>query len=162
DWGRISMGADRNQSIATGDVSMTLPSFSVSPTSITLFRASPETERWYSNATFNVGVITGSRSTTRYADPLKTRPQDQDVARFRASPSFSIHNFTLSASGDLNRTELREFIGQTAEGEDVILAGSARDEASWSARASYRLPLIGTSNLSPRISLNQELLRDTA
>src|SRR5690606_1422888 len=51
-WGRASFGAERRQSIATGDVSMTLPRFSLSPEAITLFGASLGNERWYSNASF--------------------------------------------------------------------------------------------------------------
>ena len=162
DWGRISLGADRRQSIATDDVSMTLPSFSISPNAVTLFRASAENARWYNNASFTPGVIQGSRSTSRFADVPTSRRQDQDLTRLRAGPSFSIGNFTINASGDFNRAELYQLVRPDTTGQDLILPAMNRDAASWSAGASYRLRLIGTSNLSPQISLNQQLLTDTA
>jgi hypothetical protein len=141
---------------------MTLPSFSLSPQSVTLFEApSPEQERWYSNASFTPGVISGSRATNRFADNIVSRRQDQDVTRLQVGPSFSVGNFTVSGSGNLNRSELFEAIGFNPEGETVTLPGAERDEASWSASANYRQQLIGTTNISPNISLNQQLVRDT-
>jgi hypothetical protein len=162
DWARVSLGGSARQSIATGDQSMTLPSFSISPNSVTLFPALPGTERWYSNATFTPGVISGSRATTRYDEEFaRTVRQDQDQTLLRAGPSFSVGRFTLSANGDLNRRELYDAVGLNASGDTVTLAGFSRDEANWSASASYRQPLIGTSNLSPNIALEQRLVRDT-
>jgi len=161
DWGRAALGAERRQSIATGDVSMTLPSFSISPNSITLFDALPGTERWFSNLSITPGVISGSRATNRYAEVEGPLRQDQDITRIRLGPSFSVGNLTLSASGDLNRADLRAAVGQTEEGVEITLPAFNRDEANWSANASYRQQLIGTSSLSPNISLSQQLRRDT-
>jgi hypothetical protein len=67
----------------------------------------------------------------------------------------------VSASGDLNRNELLEAVGENRDGETITLPNFTRDEASWSASASYRQPLMGTSNLAPNISLRQQLVRDT-
>jgi hypothetical protein len=161
-WGRLSVGGDRRQSIATGDVSMTLPSFSFSPNGITLFRApTPESQRWYSNASITPGVISGSRQTNSYSDNLRTRQQDREVTRLSAGPSFSVGNFTLNANGDLNRASVLAAAGVDSLGNEVNLSGYDRDEASWSASASYRLPLVGTTSIAPTLSWRQDLVRDT-
>jgi len=161
DWGRVSLGAERRQSIANGDVSATLPRFSISPSAVTFFEATPGTERWYSNASFTPGVISGSRSTNRYSESGRTLRQDQDTENFRVGPSFSIGRFTIGASGDLDRRQVFAGSGINLDGDTVSLAGFERDEGSWSARASYQQPLIGTSSIAPSISLNQRLVRDT-
>ncbi len=160
-WGRASFGAERRQSIATGDVSMTLPRFSLSPSAITLFSAPPTDERWFSNASFAPGVISGSRRTGRFEDNGGPPRQDRNDTEFRLGPSFSIGRFSLNASGDLNRNELLEAAGETSAGETITLSAFSKDEANWTASASYRQPLIGTSNLAPNISLRQQLVRDT-
>ncbi|MQA88656.1 MAG: hypothetical protein GEU90_00270 [Gemmatimonas sp.] len=165
DWASVSFGADRRQSIATGDVSSTFPSLSISPGTLTLFQApTPEQMRWYSNATFTPGVVSVSRSSNEYDDNVGRSRADTKQTSFRAGPSFSVGNLTLGASGSLNREEVAEIAGTT--GGDEIAAVPAvpaydRDDAQWSARASYQQPLIGSTNISPHITLNQQLVRDT-
>jgi hypothetical protein len=150
-WGRASLGADRRQSIATGDVSMTLPSFGISLPSYTAGIFS-----------FTPGVISGSRSVNRFADNIVARRQDQDVTRFHAGPTLSLGNLSLAANGDVNRAELREVAGLASNGDPINLPGFVSDEANWSATASYRQTLIGATNISPNIALSQRLVRDTA
>jgi hypothetical protein len=161
DWGRISMGGSRRQSIATGDVSATLPTFSISPSAITFFDALPGRERWYSNANFTPGVISGSRSTNRYSADSRIVHQDQDTETFRLGPSLSVGRFTVGGNGNLDRLSMAEARGLNLNGDSVALGGFERDDASWSARASYQQPLIGTTSISPNISVNQRLVRDT-
>lgn len=162
DWSRISLGGNMRQSIATGDQLRTFPQFSITPNAVTFFRAQPGSERWYSNASFTPGVISGSRTQTLYDNEFaRTVRQDQDQTTVRLGPSFSVGRFTLGANGDLNSRQLYDAVGLNADGDTVTLAGYERDEVNWSTSASYRQPLIGTSNLSPNIALEQRLVRDT-
>ncbi|MEX2582169.1 MAG: putative LPS assembly protein LptD [Gemmatimonadota bacterium] len=162
DWGSASLGGDRRQSIANGDVSMTLPSVSLSPQQVTLFRApTPEQASWYSNATLSPGVLTFSRSVNDYADNVTAGRQDRNSTRFRVSPSFSVGNLYLSASGQLNRSEILEVAGVDPIRGVVDLPGFNRDDADWAAEMRYQQTLIGATNLSPKISLSQQLVRDT-
>lgn len=162
DWGSVATGAERRQSIATGDVSMTLPRFSISPNNITLFRApTPEQASWYSNATFTPGVVSVSRSSNAYADNLGQRRPDSEQTSFRVAPSFSVGNFSVRASGQLNRAEIHAIAGTDDAGNTVDIRGYNRDDAQWSASAAYQQRLIGTTNLSPNITLSQDLVRDT-
>ncbi len=158
-----TFGADRRQSIATGDVSMTLPSFSLSIPAQTFFRApTPEQERWYNNVTFTPGVISGSRASNSYANtPGRQLRQDTETTRLDIAPSLTIGNFSLSTDARLNRRELMAAAGIDRDGETVTLPDENSDEATWSASASYRQPLIGSTSISPNIRLDQEIRRDT-
>jgi hypothetical protein len=161
-WGQASLGADRRQSIASGDVSATLPSFSLSPRSITLFRQPiPEQQRWFNNINFTPGVISGSRSTTDFADNILARRQDQRTNRFRVGPSVTVGNFSVNASADFNQAQLLEAAGLDRQGQAIVLPGFTRDQGSWATQASYRQSLIGTTNIAPNISLSQQMVRDT-
>src|SRR5690606_2002477 len=63
--------------------------------------------------------------------------------------------------GQLNRAEIQAIAGQDREGIPVDVRGYNRDDAQWSAEARYQQTLIGSTNISPNISLSQELVRDT-
>src|SRR5690606_20575545 len=109
----------------------------------------------------NPSSLTGSRAINDYADDGVSRRQDQDVTRFRTSPSLTIGNLSLSASGDVNRARLKEAAGLDTQGDPFELRGYTRDDATWSASAAYRQTLIGSTSISPAISLNQMMRRDT-
>lgn len=161
-WGTTSLGADRRQSIATGDVSMTLPSLSISLPSRTLFRSpTPEQARWFNNVNFTPGPLSASRSSNEFADNIGAPQQDRQLTRLRLGPSLSVGNFSINTTGELNRDEIREATGETEEGEILVLPAANRDEARWSTAASYRQNLIGTTSIAPNISLSQQLVRDT-
>lgn len=160
DWGQLSLGADSRQSIATGDFSMTLPSASLSIKPITLFRQNPVSGGLIPDITFNPGVISGSRSSTDYQDNGRGR-QDRDQVRLRVGPTMTIGNFTFNSSADLNRSELMQALDIDDEGIDIVIPGVNRDEGSLSASASYRQQLIGTTSISPNVSLSQEIVRDS-
>jgi len=161
-WGQASLGADRRQSIANGDVSATLPSFSVSPRPLTLFQSTtPDQQRWFSNTTFSPGVISGSRATADFSENPGIPRQDQRMRRFRVGPSLTMGNFSLNASADVNQAQFLEAAGVDRSGEALFLAGSTRDQVNWSGSASYRQTLIGSTNIAPNISLNQQMIRDT-
>ena len=162
-WGTTALGAERRQSIATGDVSMTLPSFSISLPSMTFFAPSGGGEpRWYNNATFTPGGISGSRSTNDYYN-IGANRRDQELTRLNLAPSFSIGNLTVSSSAALNRAEIRSgtALAPSPSLPDLDLAGFRREEATWSSSISYQQRLIGSTSISPNISFDQQLVRDT-
>ena len=158
-----TVGADRRQSIATGDVSMTLPSFSLSIPAQTFFRPpSPDQARWFHNVSFTPGPVRGSRASSAYANtPGRPLRQDRQITRFDLAPSLSIGNFSLSTNASMNREELRLATGADPEGAPVILPEAHSDNATWSLSASYRQSLIGSTSISPNIRLDQEIVRDT-
>src|SRR5690606_23113698 len=116
---------------------------------------------WYNNINITPGSISGTRSTSDYADNIRTRRQDRATTQLRAGPSISIGNFSFSTSAGFDRTEIDEASGVDTLGVPFNLPGSERDQANWSASASYRIPLIGTTSVAPAISWRPELVRDT-
>ncbi len=162
DWGQVALGGDRRQSISNGDVTLGFPSFSISPRAVTLFQStSPETARWFNDITMNIGGISGTRSTVDYADNLESGRRDQTVTRFSTSPSLTIGNLSISARADANRATNDAVSGVREDQQIVDLAGFERDEVNWSASVGYRQQLIGSTSISPGVSLNQSILRDT-
>jgi hypothetical protein len=156
DWGSASMGAERRQSVSDGSVSGTLPRLSISPSPITFFRApTPEQARWFSNMTLNLNA-SGDRSfETGRADVLRGL-QDRQQTNVQMGQSLSMGNLSLSTSGVLNQTVLQRVVGA-----DSALEARNQDRGNWSASASYRQELVGTTSISPTISFNQEFVRDT-
>lgn len=162
DWGQMSLGGDRRQSISNGDVSTGFPTFSISPRALTLFRSTnPETARWFNDITLNIGSITASRSSQDFARNVEEARRDQTVTRFSTSPSLTIGNLSLSMQANGNRAASDPVSGLRDNGEAVDLLGFERDELTWSASIGYRQQLIGTTSISPGISLNQAVVRDT-
>jgi len=163
DWGSVDFGANRQQSLADDRITMDLPTLGISLQSVTLFReASPERQRWFSNATLNPGTISGGRNTVRFGEgvPIARRlaARDQDQTRLQLSPSFSVGNFTLGSGFNLNRTQFAE----VAPVEDFpALPRLDRDRADWQTNLSYRVSLIGETSVSPTLALSQELRRDS-
>lgn len=161
DWGSVGFGADRSQSIASGDVSMRLPTLSISRNPITLLRSSESGPgSWLGDVIFSPGSFTASRSTNDY-DLNTAGRQDRDETRASLGPSLTVGNFTFSSSADLNRTELAEATDENEFGEIVVVAPSLRDVANLSGSASYRQQLIGSTNLTPTVSINQTIVKDS-
>jgi hypothetical protein len=160
DWGTVALSADRRQSMNDGTVDMTLPSLSISPNSITLFPALDATSaRWYNNANLKT-AFSGSRQT--FARPLDLQAAQQkrgNESRLNLSgnQNFQMGNFTWSADARLNRT-LMEAIAAI----DSVPPTDRRnnDNAQWNTSLAYRLPLMGSSSLSPNLSLSQALVRN--
>src|SRR5690606_6589268 len=81
--------------------------------------------------------------------------------RFQSSPSITIGRFSMSTSASLNRTELMQAAGIDADDAPYIVPESVADEGSFSASASYQQQLVGTTTLSPNISLSRRVVRDS-
>jgi hypothetical protein len=161
DWGTVNLGATRSQSVADDRVDTELPSLGINLKPITLFPASPTEARWYNNASLNLGTLTASRATVDVANDSITRARrlfDTDRTQFRTGPSLTVGNLSLNTSASLNR-EVRPFLAGI--GPFTELPRLEQDVGSWRAGISYRIPLIGSTYLSPNVSLNQDFRRDS-
>jgi hypothetical protein len=158
DWGSVSMGATRQQFLNDGSV-RTTPSVNLSLNSITLFRALPGEERWFSNATW-----TGSAQAR-----LQRRDIDEGQARFdlqddnelsaNFSNSFTLGKFSLSQGFQLTDRELaaRSFDEDTVED----LAQRIERRAEWNASLSFQQRLIGTTSFTPGLRMAGQIARDS-
>jgi hypothetical protein len=158
DWGTLDLGANRQQALVNDQVTTELPSVGIVLQPITFFRAAtPEAQRWYSNATLSLSGA-GSRGTTRFGADAPPGARDEDRTQMRVNQSFTMGNLGLSSNLNLNRT-LRPAVPPVGD-----LPGLPRlddDRGAWQANLSYRVGLIGETSLSPTLSLSQELRRDS-
>ena len=158
DWGSASVGVSRKQYLSNNTVQSQLPSFRLSVSPLTLFEAAPGEERWYSNMTWS-----GSgdlRIDTRDVDAANPSPQAQGTRNLASSVSSRLNMGRLSTGQSFSFSEQRAD-ARSVPGDSVIeLAGSAEQSGRWSANVAYEQRVIGTSTITPSISLSGQYLRN--
>lgn len=164
DWGNVALGADRQQSISNGSVSMTLPSFSLSPNPITLFRSSAADPSWYHNGSFTVRAR-GSRALSQAGDPLQNQRPGRDEHRFEFSSGQDLQfgGLSISSTQALNSNTLGGLpaFDSVSGGTAPALQERTADRGNWTLNTSYSIPLIGNTRVSPSLSFGQEFRRDS-
>jgi hypothetical protein len=173
DWGTMAVGAVMRQAMADGGLTYTLPSFSLAPNPITLFRPdNPAEASWYNNASINWG-FKATRSGTENEASLRSGVQDRQDTDLNGNLSLSLGRLSLSTSGTLNQSELEELSGYQLGDELVMgctegplapclqLPGGNRDRGNWNASIGYQQPLIGQTTLTPSLGFSQEVRRDS-
>jgi hypothetical protein len=157
DWGSVALGATRRQSIADDGVTGTLPSFSVNPRTFTFFQAaSPELERWYSNASLQLNA-SGDRSFSGGRSAGANPQADYTSTRLQGGiQQFSLGNLNFAAVGNLNQSTIQPITGpEPVEGRDTA-------SGQWRASVSYQQRLIGQTMLSPTLAVRQDFRRSPA
>ena len=160
DWGSINMGASRRQHLLTDQVDLTLPQFGVNLSNVTLFRALPGQERWYSNASW-----TGSASFTRQLRQVNDtirNARNMDQVNANASSSFNLGKFSWSQQVQASQTVNHAKAVPTPESPDSVLPRDARRSVSWNSSLNYQQRLIGTTTLTPRLALRGEMVGSDA
>ncbi|HEX7238764.1 MAG TPA: putative LPS assembly protein LptD, partial [Longimicrobiaceae bacterium] len=163
DWGQMTLGSQRRQSLGNDRTEWTFPNFGITPNTVTLFRApSPDQARWYNDVTLTFGAQ-GSRSgvgfdvdTVRGPDGILRagqRPETRD--NLQLSNSVRVGNLSLTNSASLNRNAL-----EGLRGIDSVSSFN-RDEGQWSSSISYQQNLVGSTFIAPNLSVSQQLKRDT-
>lgn len=164
DWGTLNISASRNQYLTEDKVVMQLPSASLSFLPVTLFPAAGSSARWYNNATWNGNLRFDSQITD--ADEMRPGAGNRDSRRRSGSisSSFNLGNFSWSQSASFDESiqEMKAWMPDTAVagGEVTIpaLPRTAERRINWNTSIGYSQRLIGTSTLSPSISLGGQIL----
>lgn len=165
DWGNVTTNAERRQSLADGTVEMTLPSFGVNVNTIRLFPSSGGNARWYNDAGLTFS-LTGNRSESTPGDALRTRRTSRESTSLTGSQTLELGGIRI-ASGFQYGREARGGLAavdsaDAAPGTSVSQLAEirARDEqrASWNAGTSYQIKLIGSTSLTPSITVSQDLI----
>ncbi|HEX7050939.1 MAG TPA: putative LPS assembly protein LptD [Longimicrobiales bacterium] len=163
DWGSLSLGASRRQSLASGQVNTSLPSLNLSVSPITLFPAAGE-GHWYNNATLSGGA--NFQSTRQTIDPEFADPRDRGRGQLQggANAAFRIGGLSLSQRVDFNQSMLdarAAYADTVAVGEDSVAIEpvpaapeTLERDVNWSTALSYSQRLIGTSTFSPSVSVS--------
>lgn len=160
DFGNLSLGASRRQFLSDNSVRMQLPNASFSFTPITLFQAAPGSERWYSNATWTGS--TDLRTEHVSVDPLSPNRQQQDQRQLATSAQSGLNignlGWSQSFSFDDQRRDAR-LVPDPIRG-DTMLGDANVQRGRWSTSLSYQQRLIGTSALTPNLTIASDFVRN--
>jgi lipopolysaccharide export system protein LptA len=170
DWGTITSGGELRQSIATGDNNLRTR-LSISPETITLLGTPAGAEpRWYNDAALTI-TMDGSADRVSPGDALSRRQQGQQNADASVGGSLRFGPITVAGTTRYNRqarTELAAIdTAQLSEGVEAgragFMPGFGTETFDWGASTGYEFRLIGSTRLTPSISLTQQMVRrDTA
>jgi len=171
DWGQLALSANRQQYLSDDRTEWTLPAANLSLSPITLLRAAPTEAAFWNNMTWS-GSSSIRRNTVdrdHLPDDEFTYPEASTIKNSGALRSnLGIGNFTVGQSIDLTQDQtlgVPEVLLQP--GNDTlppqVVSAPARDVAqenvSWTASVNYQQQLIGSTTLTPRVSLSGRLFR---
>lgn len=174
DWANLSLGARRQQSLSNGKVASTFPGASLNISPITLFAAPADEASWYNNATWNASGQFNTR-TTEFGT-LTTAESSRNLrtvdAGLTSSLSFGGFSWTQSATFAEEMADAKPMILDTVSGPAIdggelqvdtsqALPRSLERSIVWNTGLSYQQRLIGTSTLSPSLTLRGELREDS-
>ncbi|MEX2294694.1 MAG: putative LPS assembly protein LptD [Gemmatimonadota bacterium] len=162
DFGNLTLGASRRQYLNEDRTELTLPSGSFSLSTLTLLGAPPQTARWYNNIGVTGSTSWSQRKVERGLDPEAEFSFSQTSnVRTQGSARGSMRVGDLSLSGSLQASEIvfgnvpGEFFPAGSESFGEFRSA----DLNWSASLSYLQRLIGSTTLTPNLSLDGQMLR---
>ncbi|MDE0082627.1 MAG: putative LPS assembly protein LptD [Gammaproteobacteria bacterium] len=173
-WGQLTVGSSRKQYLSEeGRTEGTLPSARVSLSTLTLFGAPPQTARWYNNVSVSGSMSWDRRFSGRPAQPDSSfAMRDASEVRTDGSANGSMSFGDLSVRGALRTRDAifqdvpaRFFSPGTdplADGVAVLPDGRGdfrTGSANWSAGLSYQQRLIGSTTLTPNLSVEGSMMK---
>lgn len=169
-WGALSVSANRQQYLSDDRTEWTLPSANLSLSPVTLFRAAPTEARLWNNMTWS-GSSSVRRSTVDRLQPDTFDLASASTVRSAgsASSNLSLGRLTFSQSVDFSQDETLRvpeallLLGDSAAAVDLLSGAPARDIAQaslgWSTSVNYQQQLIGSTTLTPRLSISGNMFR---
>lgn len=184
DWGSVSVNADRRQHLSNDRVEMTLPRANLSLKPLTLFSAPANRARFYNNMTWSAsGSVARSVRDFPAQHPdsvFDFRSADTEAIRGGLSTSLSMGALSISESVNLNRNTTRDLPAGFFEPEPPAVGmGSVGDlkrpsffpriaedamnftaeELTWSTGVNYQVTLVGSTSLTPNLSISGRSIR---
>ncbi|MEJ2342000.1 MAG: putative LPS assembly protein LptD [Gemmatimonadales bacterium] len=148
-FGNVSLSARRRQFLEEdGRVDLTLPSFNMSFSPVTLFRAPASREGAFNNLTWSGGL------NFQRTEQSRDFGDDKQATTGGVTSSLTLHE--LSISGSANYDE-RVTVPADSLGND--LAEELQGTGRWNVGASYRLGLVGSTTLRPRVAVDGAMFR---
>ncbi|MDH3206995.1 MAG: putative LPS assembly protein LptD [Gemmatimonadota bacterium] len=169
-WGQLAVSANRKQYLSDDRTEWTLPSANLSLSPITLFRAPAADANIWNNMTWSGSSSFQRRTLDRMAaDTFSYGLASTENQTAFVRSNLSIGNLTFGQSvnvaeaSTLNVPEALLLLGDSASGPDLLTSAPARNIAesnlSWSMSLGYQQQLIGSTTLTPRLSLSGRMLR---
>ena len=169
-WGSLSLSANRKQFLSDDRTEWLLPSANLSLSPITFFRAPSSEARFWNNMTWS-GSGGVRRNTVDRLQPDTFAISQASTARSRgfARSNLGLGNLTFSQSVDLSEAqtlgvpEALLLLGDDADPAELVIGAPVRDIAEatlgWSASLNYQQRLIGSTTITPRLSLRGNMFR---
>ena len=185
DWGNLSVGANRQQFLSDDRVVSNFPNVNLSLKPITLFSAPANRARIYNNMTWSArGNLSRSFRDLPAQNPdsaFNIRSADTEAWRGSFSSGLSLGALSISQSVNLNRNTTRDlplnfFEPDTAVGVGVGSVGDLNrpsffpqpaedamdftaEELTWSTGVNYQVTLVGSTSLTPNLSISGRSVR---
>jgi hypothetical protein len=169
DFGNLTLSANRKQFLTDDRVEMTLPNLSFSLSPQTFFKASPSQARFYNNITWSGSASFRRNSADRPEQPdtAQFNPSQADFVRTsaRLNTSFNLGGVSLGGGFDYSESLVSDVpLGSPASGtlgpwEAMTRADSASAEAGWSASLGYQQRLVGSTTITPSVSISGRMKR---
>jgi hypothetical protein len=179
-WGSMSVEARRQQYLTDDRLEMTLPSATLRLNSFTLLPETPTRARWFNNMTVNASSDL-RRDVREFPLPTGTGAQafqfsrtDNIRTRGGARASLGIGNLSLGLDGTYQEnafSNVPDVLGRPRDpfpilqpGDELLDGERPRVDFSdallqWSASVGYQQRLIGTSTITPSLSLGGQMVR---
>ena len=171
-WGSLSMSANRKQYLSDDRTEWLLPSANLSLSPITLFRAPTSEAAFYNNMTWSGAGGLRRNAVDRLQSPgdsiTTLGALDTEVMTGTLRSNLSLGNLTLSQSVDL--TEDRKmgafddaFLvlpeGNETQQTQLLVGDLAESQLRWSSSVNYQQQLMGSTTITPRLSLSGNMFR---
>ncbi|MEE9578988.1 MAG: putative LPS assembly protein LptD, partial [Gemmatimonadota bacterium] len=148
-FGNVSLSARRRQFIEEdGRVDLTLPSFNMSFSPVTLFSAPATQQGAFSNLNWSGGLNLQRTAQTRDLG------DDRRATTGGITSSFTLRELSISGSANYD-----EQVTVPADSLGNDLAEELQGTGRWNVATSYRLGLVGSTTLRPRVSVDGALFR---
>jgi len=188
DWGSLSLSFNRRQFLSDDRVEMTLPTASLSLSTITLLREpAPSRARFYNNMT-----LSASGSFSRSIRDLPAPGPDQSFSLAAAdgrtlqgafSTTLSMGALSVAQNASLRRNTALDVpqgffdmagpasqpgVGSVADLERPVFAPAAAapptsdfsaDELTWATRINYQQKLVGSTTVTPQLAMSGRSIR---
>jgi hypothetical protein len=169
-WGMLSVSANRRNYLSDDRTEWTLPSANLSLSPITLFAAPVGEGSFYNNMTWS-GSATVRRSTVdrELPDTFTIAQASTATSDGALTSNLSIGNLTFSQNLNASRNETfgvpDAYIANPDSADPTLLVPGApardvaRETLGWSTTVNYQQQLIGSTTLTPRLTLSGNMAR---
>ena len=169
-WGSLSLSANRKEFMSDDRIEWLLPSANLSLSPITLFRAPSSDASFYNNMTWSgAGGMRRNTVARIQPDTFALSSANTAIANGFARSNLSLGKLTFSQSVDLTDKQTMDYpeallmLGDGETPPKVLTSDPARNIAEatlgWSAAVNYQQQLIGSTTLTPRLSLSGSSFR---
>lgn len=187
DWGTMAVSANRRQYLSDDRVEMTLPQVTLSLQPVTIFGAPGTSARWFNNWTWAGSTNMSRRTIDRPELPdsvasISTGLFDQVTTQAGVNSSFNLGAVSWSQTLQFQEGVVKDFpvfpdtlipiSGEMFPEPSLSRAMAAglfdgadiqdlsRATVQWSTSVGYQQRLVGTTTLTPRLSMSGSLLKD--